>query len=108
MPASRYKNGDEFIFIPVFVYFCFMTHFLYILYCQSIDRYYIGSSANVDERLIRHNAGATPSSKPGRPWNIVYTEECASKSESIKRENYLRKMKSRVYVEDLIRQALGK
>jgi predicted GIY-YIG superfamily endonuclease len=32
-----------------------MTHFLYILYSVSGDRYYVGSSATPDHRLHFHN-----------------------------------------------------
>jgi putative endonuclease len=90
---------------PVFVYFWFMPHFVYILYSKSRDRYYIGSSADVKQRLSRHNAGATASTKSGRPWRVVYTELFQSKNEAICRENYLKKMKSRVYLENLMQQS---
>jgi len=80
-----------------------MPHFVYILYSQSSDRYYIGSSANVEQRLIRHNAGATLSTKSGRPWKVVYTETYPTKTEALKREINLKKMKSRLYLENLIR-----
>ena len=58
----------------------------------------------MEERLRRHNAGATPSTKSGRPWKIVYCEEHPSKSDALKRENYLKRMKSRTYLEGLIRE----
>jgi putative endonuclease len=64
-----------------------------------------GSSSNPEERLVRHNAGATPSTKFHRPWKIVYTESHSSKTEALKRENYLKRMKSRIYLEELIRQS---
>ena len=80
-----------------------MPHFLYILYSSIRDRYYVGSCADVDVRLNRHNAGATPSTKSGRPWIVVYTENFESKSESLKREIYLKKLKSRIYIENLIK-----
>ncbi len=79
-----------------------MSFFTYILYSDSKDRYYIGSTEDVDLRLIRHNAGATPSTKPGRPWRIVYTEEHSSKTNALVRENYIKSMKSRKYIETLI------
>jgi len=79
-----------------------MAYFVYILYSDSIDRYYIGSCSNIDVRLSRHNAGATPSTKPGRPWKVVYHEEFNTKSEAIKREIYLKRMKSRIFIESLI------
>jgi len=49
-----------------------------------------------------NNAGATPSTKAGRPWVIVYTEVFDSKTEALKRENYLKRMKSRSFIENLI------
>ncbi len=79
-----------------------MKHYVYILFSQKNIRYYIGSSADVQERLLRHNAGATPSTKSGRPWKIVYTQEFDSKTEALKFENYLKRMKSKVTIESLI------
>ncbi len=81
-----------------------MAHFVYILHSESIDKYYIGSCSNIDERLVRHNAGATISTKSGRPWKLMYHEKLCSKSEAIKRENYLKRMKSRIYIESLIKK----
>ena len=79
-----------------------MPHLVYILFSQSRDRYYIGSCTDVEQRLIRHNSGATISIKSGRPWKVVYTETHPTKKEALKRENYLKRLKSRVYLETLI------
>jgi putative endonuclease len=79
-----------------------MRYTVYILYSQSKDRYYIGYSQNVDERLLEHNNGSTPSTRPGIPWRIAYQEECADKTAAIRRENKIKKMKSRKYIERLI------
>ncbi len=79
-----------------------MKHFVYILYSKTRDRYYIGSSAHVEQRLLRHNAGATPSTKSGRPWIIVFTKEFDSKTMALKFEKYLKQMKSRNLIESLI------
>jgi predicted GIY-YIG superfamily endonuclease len=37
---------------------------------------------------------------------VVYSETFSSKTEALKRELYLKRMKSRVYLEDLIRKSL--
>lgn len=58
-----------------------MPYFAYILYSESKDRYYVGSCEDVLIRLKRHNDGATPSTKPYRPWKIVWTERHELKSE---------------------------
>ncbi len=79
-----------------------MKHYVYILHSQLKDRYYIGSAADTQKRLLRHNAGATPSTKSGRPWKIVYTKDFDSKTEALKFENYLKRMKSRKLIESLL------
>jgi predicted GIY-YIG superfamily endonuclease len=63
-----------------------MKYTVYILYSQSKDRYYTGYTQNLSERLLEHNAGATPSTRPGIPWVIVYKEECENKSATINLE----------------------
>ena len=79
-----------------------MKYYVYILYSQSKDKYYTGYSANPEERVVEHNLGATPSTRPGRPWILVYTEEFDNKSEAIIREREIKKMKSRKYIKTLI------
>jgi putative endonuclease len=84
-----------------------MKHTVYILYSKGKDKYYIGYSQNPEERLLEHNYGATPSTRPGRPWIMVYKEECDDKSAAIKRENKIKKMKSRKYIKKLISENSG-
>ena len=85
-----------------------MSYFIYILHSDKFDHYYIGSTADPDERLARHNAGATLSTKSSRPWKIVYSEPFPSKTEALKREIYLKRMKSRTYLENLISESQTK
>ncbi len=84
-----------------------MSHYVYILHSTSRDRYYIGSTSDIEERLKRHNAGATPSTKGGRPWKIVYREEFPTRSEALKRENQIKRQKSRQYIEQLLGSSSG-
>jgi len=80
-------------------------HYVYIIYSHSTDRYYIGSTADVQQRLFRHNAGATPSTRKGRPWRIMFTKEFDSKTNALKFENFLKRMKSRIMIEALIQNS---
>jgi len=52
-----------------------MDYFTYILFSEKLNRYYIGSTHNISQRLKRHNGGATKSTKAGRPWKVVYSEK---------------------------------
>lgn len=79
-----------------------MKYYVYILFSQSVDRYYTGYTIDPSERLIEHNLGATPSTRSGRPWTLVYAEECDNKSAAITREKVIKRMKSRKYIERLV------
>ena len=80
-----------------------MSYFIYILHSSKTNHYYIGSAADPDKRIVKHNAGATPSTKGGRPWKIVYTGIFPSKTEALKREIYLKRISA--YLENLIKKS---
>ncbi len=79
-----------------------MKYYVYILHSQLKNRYYIGYSQNLEDRIAKHNAGATPSTKTGKPWILVYKEEFIDKNTALRRELAIKKMKSRKYIERLI------
>ena len=81
-----------------------MQFFIYILYSQSIDQYYIGSTENLVDRIFRHNNSGSKATKKTNDWNLVYTESFNSKAQAIKRELEIKKKKSRKYIEWLIAQ----
>ncbi|NIA18676.1 MAG: GIY-YIG nuclease family protein [Simkaniaceae bacterium] len=74
----------------------------YILYSRSKDRYYIGHTDRLKERLAEHNYGHSKSTKTGRPWIVKYIQRFATRSEAMRFEHKLKRMKSRQYLEDLI------
>ncbi len=77
-------------------------YFTYILQSQKNGKYYIGSCQNINERITRHNAGATPSTKSGRPWKLVYSESYETNGAALKREREIKLKKSRKYIQFLI------
>jgi len=83
-----------------------MSFYTYILFSESKDRYYIGSCSDINQRLKRHNEGATPSTKSGRPWKVVWFNLHLEKSGALKQENYIKRMKSRNYIEKLIHEKI--
>jgi putative endonuclease len=72
------------------------------LYSLKLDKYYIGSTQDVFTRLDNHNVGKSISTKAGAPWSLKYTEEFVTCSEAVKREQEIKKKKSRRYIEWLI------
>ena len=76
---------------------------VYILQSQTTGRYYIGYTANLEDRLSRHNRGLTQTTRKLKgPWSIVYKESFANKTDALKREKYIKRWKDRKFLEKLI------
>jgi putative endonuclease len=77
-------------------------YYVYILFSEKCDRYYVGFSADVEARLLRHNAGMVNATKNCRPYKICATKEYSTETEARKEEFRIKKQKSRKYIEWLI------
>jgi putative endonuclease len=77
-------------------------YYVYILYSESMDRYYVGNTSNLEARLDRHNNGESRYTKSGIPWQIMYTEEYRTRKEAMSREHQIKKWKSRKMIKKLI------
>jgi len=77
--------------------------YVYILYSEKIDRYYIGYSSDVEKRLAeKHNAGYVKATRNGMPYILVKKKLFATELEAIQEERRMKKMKSRKYILELI------
>ena len=83
-----------------------MSYFVYILFSQELNRYYVGSTVlSIEERLERHLTDFYGNSKfthKAKDWQIVHSIECQSLNQSRRIERHIKAMKSRVYIENLI------
>jgi putative endonuclease len=80
---------------------------VYILYSQSIDRFYIGHTSNILKRLAEHNNPQDFSkySAKGIPWEIVLSIIISeSRSDAMRVERFIKKQKSRAFIRKLILQ----
>jgi putative endonuclease len=82
-----------------------MSYFVYIIYSQSLDRYYIGYTSDaIETRLRKHNANHKGFTGKDADWIIKYTETYFSKHDAMKRESQIKSWKSRIKIEQLIRR----
>ena len=79
-----------------------MNYFLYILFSDKLDGYYIGYSNNLKERLKKHLTNHKGYTAKAKDWRIVYTEEFSSKSEAYARERKIKAWKSKIKIKELI------
>ena len=84
-----------------------MTYWVYILQSEVTKKYYIGSTGNMEDRLRRHNGGRSKSTKSGVPWKLMYTEGYSERPRAVGREKQLKRWKSRVKLEELIKNNLA-
>ena len=80
-----------------------MAFHTYILRSRSSGRFYIGHTENLIKRIFEHNNNRTTSIKNRGPWELFYSEAFETRSEAAGRERYLKRMKSRVFIEELAR-----
>ena len=78
-------------------------YYVYVLYSESFNRYYIGCTKDIKNRLERHNAGHTPSTKAYYPWILVFSQSFNTLAEARKRELEIKGWKNSTYMS----QALG-
>jgi putative endonuclease len=59
-----------------------MPFFVYVLYSSKLEKYYVGSTNDIEDRLYRHNSGQSTFTKTGIPWVLIHTEETSNTSRS--------------------------
>jgi putative endonuclease len=77
--------------------------FTYILYSQSADKFYIGSTANEPEyRLYQHNNQHKGFTSQANDWKIMWTQSFSTMSEARSMERQIKAWKSRKRIIKLI------
>ena len=79
---------------------------VYILQSRKNNRYYIGSTNSVIERLKYHNDGLVKSTKNTRPFELKIFISCADITEAKKSEYKLKQYKRRDILEKVINDGI--
>src|SRR5690348_12539506 len=69
---------------------------------QRVERFYVGYSEVPDRRLNEHNSGKVKSTRNFRPWKKIYQEEFETELLAIRRERYIKSMKSKKFIQELV------
>ena len=80
-----------------------MPHYVYILQSLKDNRYYIGETRNVEERLGSHNLGKQRSTRNRIPFRLILVEEFPNREEALKREKQIKSWKGGQAFQKLIR-----
>jgi putative endonuclease len=77
-------------------------YYVYILKSLKDEKYYIGYTKNLQQRLEDHNRGKSPSVKARAPFVLVYQETHLTRIEAIRREKQIKSYKGGNAFENLI------
>jgi len=79
-------------------------YYIYILYSEKSDKYYVGHTDDVYQRLESHNnSERTTYTSKHRPWKLMAVFESGSvRGEALKIERFIKRQKNRKLIERLI------
>ena len=79
---------------------------VYVLQSMKDFSFYVGQCDDLDKRMSKHFDGMSKYTASKRPLRLVYFEVYESRSLAIKRELEIKRMKSKSYIERLIKNWL--
>lgn len=77
---------------------------MFVVYAiKSLNREYIyvGLSGDLDRRLAEHNGGKNKTTKPYRPFRLIYSEEFDTRLKARIREKYLKSGSGKEFLKNI-------
>ncbi|WP_114748045.1 GIY-YIG nuclease family protein [Pleomorphovibrio marinus] len=78
-----------------------MDYYVYILFSSSLNRFYVGQTKGLEERLLRHNSGRNKSTKGGIPWVMVHSEKVTDRAAALAKERQIKNLGSKRYLHSI-------
>jgi putative endonuclease len=78
--------------MPGLFYFNQVETFVYILYSADFDKYYVGQTQDMANRVQRHNLGYEKFTSAYRPWQLVWQTTKPNRAEAMKLERKLKNL----------------
>ncbi len=81
--------------------------YTYVLYSKEQNKFYIGYTANLKQRMKEHNSKKSLSDKRIKNMKLVYYEVCISKADSMAREKQLKTGFGRGYLRNRLKNYIN-
>ena len=72
------------------------------MYSEKFDKYYIGQTNDIANRLLLHSAGTEKATQPYIPWQMIWHTEKPARSEAMGLEKKLKNL-SRERIQQLLK-----
>lgn len=76
--------------------------YVYILKSEKDNNLYIGSTKNLEGRLLRHFQGRSSATSHRLPLSLIASEQFTDRKQALARERYLKNLKNPVYVMKIV------
>jgi putative endonuclease len=73
---------------------------VYIIFSSSLEKYYVGSTENVERRFHQHNTGKGNFTSKGIPWIFITSFACSDRNEAVRLEMKIKKRGIKRYLQD--------
>lgn len=81
-------------------------YYVYVLQSCVDSELYVGFTGNLKKRVNEHNSGYVQSTKPRRPFTLIFYEAYIDKFDALRREKYLKTSKGRTTIKTMLREYL--
>ena len=79
-------------------------HYLYIIFSQKVDKFYIGETQDIESRIEKHKMHPFQNSftKIANDWILKLSFECKDRNEALFLEKFIKRMKSKKFTQKII------
>jgi len=81
-------------------------YFVYIIFSEKLNRFYTGTTNDLDKRIEEHNSAFYPNSftSKGIPWQLKVCFSFENNLHAYFAERFVKRMKSKVFIRKIIEQ----
>ena len=84
-----------------------MGHSVYILYSESLDKFYKGQTNDLSDRIMRHNMKYEKATQNGVPWTLIWCTIKLSRSSAIILERKLKNLTRKRLIDFILQYQEG-
>lgn len=77
--------------------------YVYVLMSLKDNKFYVGFTTDLINRLKEHEKGLVKSTRNRRPLKLIYWEGCLNQSDATRREKYLKTAWGKRYIKNRLR-----
>ncbi|HLE49665.1 MAG TPA: GIY-YIG nuclease family protein [Patescibacteria group bacterium] len=81
-------------------------YYVYFLKSKNTNWFYTGYTSNLKKRLIEHNSGRSPATRPHMPFGLIFYEAYKSRLDAKRREKYFKTNQGKRLLKIMLKNSL--